>query len=118
MRIVRQLVELALLLGSDYTDGIKGVGGVLALEILGEFHASEPDAPAGATLRRFAEWVRREQQLLAKNVNAAGGTGTLSADEVAGEPDTPLKKRLVRGDKRGRGTAVDRRHLTARCRWS
>lgn len=33
----RNLIELALLLGSDYTEGVKGVGPVLAMEILAEF---------------------------------------------------------------------------------
>lgn len=33
----KKLIELALLLGSDYTEGIKGIGPVLAMEILAEF---------------------------------------------------------------------------------
>ena len=32
-----KLIELALLLGSDYTEGIKGIGPVQAMEILAEF---------------------------------------------------------------------------------
>ncbi|CAH6720411.1 DNA repair protein Rad2p [[Candida] jaroonii] len=32
-----KLIELGLLLGSDYTEGIKGIGPVLAMEILAEF---------------------------------------------------------------------------------
>ena len=34
------MVNLALLCGSDYTDGIQGVGPVTAMEILGEFPGS------------------------------------------------------------------------------
>ncbi|EMG45815.1 RAD2 DNA repair protein RAD2 [Candida maltosa Xu316] len=41
-----KLIELALLLGSDYTEGIKGVGPVLAMEILAEF----------GDLNKFKEW--------------------------------------------------------------
>lgn len=41
-----KLIELALLLGSDYTEGIKGVGPVLAMEILAEF----------GTLGNFKQW--------------------------------------------------------------
>ena len=41
-----KLIELALLLGSDYTDGIKGIGPVLAMEILAEF----------GTLKNFKKW--------------------------------------------------------------
>ncbi|KAI5955247.1 RAD2 [Candida jiufengensis] len=40
------LIELALLLGSDYTEGIKGIGPVLAMEILAEF----------GNLRKFKLW--------------------------------------------------------------
>lgn len=36
-----KLINLALLLGSDYTEGIKGVGPVLAMEILAEFGTNE-----------------------------------------------------------------------------
>lgn len=41
-----KLIELALLLGSDYTEGIKGVGPVLAMEILAEF----------GSLKKFKQW--------------------------------------------------------------
>ncbi|KAG7666007.1 RAD2 [[Candida] subhashii] len=37
----KNLIELALLLGSDYTEGIKGIGPVLAMEILAEFETLE-----------------------------------------------------------------------------
>lgn len=41
-----KLIDLALLLGSDYTEGIKGIGPVLAMEILAEFE----------TLDNFKTW--------------------------------------------------------------
>lgn len=41
-----KLIELALLLGSDYTEGIKSIGPVLAMEILAEF----------GSLKRFKQW--------------------------------------------------------------
>lgn len=41
-----KLIELALLLGSDYTEGIKSIGPVLAMEILAEF----------GSLKRFKSW--------------------------------------------------------------
>ena len=43
------LIDYALLVGSDYTDGIPGIGPVLALEILAEFQ----------TIESFAEWIRQ-----------------------------------------------------------
>jgi DNA excision repair protein ERCC-5 len=45
-----QLISLALLLGSDYTDGLPGVGPVTAVEILSEF----PAADGG--LSAFRDW--------------------------------------------------------------
>lgn len=41
-----KLIELAILLGSDYTEGIKGVGKVTAMEILSEFES----------LANFRDW--------------------------------------------------------------
>ncbi|XP_030322157.1 DNA repair protein complementing XP-G cells [Calypte anna] len=52
-----KLINLAYLLGSDYTDGIPNVGFVTAMEILNEFpgHGLEP-------LLRFAEWWNEAQK--------------------------------------------------------
>ncbi|KIW17585.1 hypothetical protein PV08_04780 [Exophiala spinifera] len=47
----RRLIRFAHLLGSDYTEGIPGVGPVTALEILTDF----------ATLTEFKEWCSRVQ---------------------------------------------------------
>ena len=41
-----KLIDLALLLGSDYTEGIKGIGPVMAMEILAEF----------GSLKKFKHW--------------------------------------------------------------
>ena len=37
----RKMIDIGLLCGSDYTDGIQGVGPVTAMEILGEFQGLE-----------------------------------------------------------------------------
>ncbi|KFO99970.1 DNA repair protein complementing XP-G cells, partial [Calypte anna] len=52
-----KLINLAYLLGSDYTDGIPNVGFVTAMEILNEFpgHGLEP-------LLRFVEWWNEAQK--------------------------------------------------------
>ncbi|KAM9282949.1 DNA excision repair protein ERCC-5-like isoform 1-T2 [Cariama cristata] len=52
-----KLINLAYLLGSDYTDGIPNVGFVTAMEILNEFpgHGLEP-------LLKFAEWWNEAQK--------------------------------------------------------
>ena len=48
------MVRLAYLLGSDYTEGVAGVGPVVAMELVKEF-------PGEDGLERFAEWWRRVQ---------------------------------------------------------
>ena len=60
---------MALLLGSDYTKGIAGVGPVLALEILAEFRSSDDDGQndGSATLKRFKKWVMEEQKIQLAN---------------------------------------------------
>lgn len=70
----RKLIQLAFLLGSDYTDGIPGVGPVAAIEILSEFskkkgveeeeneedededEEDEEEEPLEAPLKRFKDW--------------------------------------------------------------
>jgi DNA excision repair protein ERCC-5 len=49
-----QLIRLAYLLGSDYVDGLPGVGPVIAMEILKEF-------PGADGLHKFKEWWRKVQ---------------------------------------------------------
>ena len=66
----KKLISLAHLLGSDYTDGLPGVGPVTALELLTEFSSEgvsgeEPVAP----LRRFREWWEQVQHLAGVTYN-------------------------------------------------
>lgn len=48
------LIRLAYLLGSDYTEGVAGVGPVVAMELVKEF-------PDEGGLEKFAEWWRKVQ---------------------------------------------------------
>lgn len=50
------MIQLALLVGSDYTNGLAGVGPVTALEILASFPCEGEDILRG--LRSFASWFR------------------------------------------------------------
>ncbi|CAO3645640.1 unnamed protein product [Mucor fragilis] len=60
----KKLIQLAFLLGSDYTEGIPGVGPVAAMEILSEFSETKQDEndnddeeePLESPLKRFKEW--------------------------------------------------------------
>ncbi|XP_071453985.1 DNA excision repair protein ERCC-5 [Hetaerina americana] len=63
-----QMIQLALLTGSDYTEGIPGIGTVSALEILAAFpgdkehhqHSPDPEVEAALSgLQHFADWWRR-----------------------------------------------------------
>lgn len=58
-----KLIQLAMLVGSDYTTGINGVGAVTALEILAAFPPTEADGGGTdeyqslvSSLRKFREW--------------------------------------------------------------
>jgi len=59
-----KLIRLAYLLGSDYTDGIPGVGPVVAMELLTEFSGSD-------SLHRFKEWWKKVQSGLDKTEDTA-----------------------------------------------
>lgn len=61
------MIELAILLGSDYTEGLKGIGKVMAMEILGEF----------TNLENFKKWW----------VDYQNG-------KIEESKDTPLRKKL------------------------
>lgn len=71
-----RLIELALLLGSDYTEGIKGIGPVLAMEILAEF----------GNLKTFKQWFDEHARELRKSDNA----------------ETPIKRNLLSRLKKGK----------------
>ncbi|KAG5945856.1 hypothetical protein E4U59_005054 [Claviceps monticola] len=87
-----QLIALAQLLGSDYTDGLPGIGPVTALEILSEF-------PGHDGLDRFREWWTRVQSLPhaaaaaaapEAELGAGAGTGTGTGTEAGTEaPPSP-----------------------------
>jgi hypothetical protein len=58
------LIRLAYLLGSDYTEGLAGVGPVVAMELVKEF-------PGEDGLERFAEWWRKVQNGRDKKTESA-----------------------------------------------
>lgn len=52
---------MAMLVGSDYTVGIEGIGPVTAIEILAYFsdksNKPETEADIAETLRKFKQWI-------------------------------------------------------------
>lgn len=62
-----KLIHMALLLGSDYTEGISGVGIVNAIEVVNAFHGKDG-------LREFREWIESpDPSILGKLDVEAGG---------------------------------------------
>lgn len=62
-----KMIELALLLGSDYTTGVKGIGPVLAMEILAEF----------GDLKLFKAWYDEHKHLTKKDPQDSSTKKTL-----------------------------------------
>ena len=56
-----QMIQLALLVGSDYTFGLPGIGPVTAMEILAAFPAEEDDLLRG--LINFSKWIKSGKAL-------------------------------------------------------
>lgn len=65
----KKLIQLAMLVGSDYTVGINGIGAVTALEILAAFPPT-PESEAGtdqyqslvSSLRKFRDWFHNGRE--------------------------------------------------------
>ena len=66
LTFTQALINLALMLGSDYTNGVKGIGIVFAVEVLNEF----------GNLEAFRDWL-------------------LSASSLTGDSSSSLQKKLV-----------------------
>ena len=65
------LVALAMLLGGDYTEGVKGVGIVNGMEILDAFDVADG---LQAGLVRFRDWLDGITVGWIQQINAAQGT--------------------------------------------
>lgn len=61
-----KLVRMALLLGSDYTEGISGIGIVNAIEVVNAF-------PEDDGLKKFREWLDSPDPSILKKLHASSG---------------------------------------------
>ncbi|RAL46874.1 hypothetical protein DM860_005153 [Cuscuta australis] len=61
-----KLIRMALLLGSDYTEGVSGIGIVNAIEVVNAF-------PGEDGLRKFREWVESPDPTILNKVDVQGG---------------------------------------------
>lgn len=72
----KKLIQLAMLVGSDYTVGINGVGAVTALEILSSFPTTPEDEKGTdqyqsmlSSLRKFRDWFNNGKQATSSAVS-------------------------------------------------
>lgn len=91
-----KLVMLAQLLGSDYTEGVHGIGIVNAMEVLSSWVGNSESLAGG--LKSFAEWCRswREDNLLRPGEFADSDKGTRNSGATKQLRDFKRKHRNVR----------------------
>ncbi|GFH19022.1 uncharacterized protein HaLaN_15909, partial [Haematococcus lacustris] len=87
-----RLAELALLLGSDYTEGVRGIGVVNAVEVVQSF--------PGKDLLRFKQWLESPDVAL---IAAAVG-GSASAGSAEDQEDSELQREFKRSHRNLRKT--------------
>ncbi|KAF9626310.1 hypothetical protein IFM89_032159 [Coptis chinensis] len=64
-----QLIRMALLLGSDYTEGVSGIGIVNAIEVVNAF-------PEEAGLKNFREWIESPDPTILGKLDTQTGAGS------------------------------------------
>ena len=102
-----QLVQLALLLGSDYTDGVNGVGIVNAMEVISSF----TDSAGG--LQAFSTWVRGWRNDADAGAPVAGEDAGAGAAEAGGEGED-----VGGANANPKLMAYKKRHQKARRNWT
>ena len=113
----RELVYMAQLLGSDYTDGVHGVGIVNAMETIAAY------GPSDEGLTKFARWVRAWRG--AADGTAANGdsegddTSSEEAESLLPEIEGEETRRQVgeSREQRARRRVFNKRHRTVRRNW-
>ncbi|UIZ27395.1 hypothetical protein KXD40_005553 [Peronospora effusa] len=104
-----QIIALALLLGSDYTDGVRGIGIVNATEIAASY-------PGIKGLREFKEWVHEFNVAEEAQRVASSGSKKKKKKVSKGKAD----KSIEGSDENNAITARERfqrSHATARRKW-
>jgi len=119
------LVSSALLLGSDYTSGVKGVGIVNAMEILSAF-------PGPKGLEHFRHWMHGTSANPTKKSGDAGGVAgsashrngvalaTASNLDEGVEEEEEVEKEEVEVEKKSDSLQLEsfkKKHAAARVRW-
>ncbi|XP_022989203.1 DNA repair protein UVH3 isoform X3 [Cucurbita maxima] len=84
-----KLIRMALLLGSDYTEGISGIGIVNAVEVMNAF--SEEDG-----LHKFKEWIESPDPSILGTLGAKTGLSARKRGQKASENDATCSNSSVR----------------------
>ncbi|KQK23032.1 DNA repair protein UVH3 isoform X1 [Brachypodium distachyon] len=101
-----QLIRMALLLGSDYTEGISGIGIVNAIEVVHAF--SEEDG-----LQKFREWIESpDPAILGKleKETSDGSTRRKSGGNESSEKGNSLEPECVEGSD-GKHSSNETEHI-------
>jgi hypothetical protein len=113
----RELVALAQLLGSDYTDGVHGVGVVNAMETIAAYGASE------SGLATFGKWVRawrgdgEEGEEGAAEPPPDDEDDEMGPNEAGDAGEASGSAAGVLAQRRARRFAFEKRHRTVRRNW-
>ncbi|CAK7328204.1 unnamed protein product [Dovyalis caffra] len=75
-----KLIRMALLLGSDYTEGVSGIGIVNAIEVVTAF-------PEEDGLKKFREWIESPDPAILGNFDVQTGLGARKRDSKVGDSE-------------------------------
>ncbi|PPD79986.1 hypothetical protein GOBAR_DD23080 [Gossypium barbadense] len=93
-----KLMRMALLLGSDYTEGVSGIGIVNAIEVVNAF--SEEDG-----LHKFREWIESPDPTILGKLNVQEGSSAWKRGPKSTEKDVNSTKTSTRGSESNNGAS-------------
>ncbi|XP_049371171.1 DNA repair protein UVH3 [Solanum verrucosum] len=86
-----KIIRMALLLGSDYTEGVSGVGIVNAIEVVNAF-------PEEDGLQKFREWVESPDPSILGGLDAQTGSSSRKRGCKGGDPDMSCSTSNLEGN--------------------
>nr|KJB11469.1 hypothetical protein B456_001G260400 [Gossypium raimondii] len=93
-----KLMRMALLLGSDYTEGVSGIGIVNAIEVVNAF-------PEEDGLHKFREWIESPDPTILGKLNVQEGSSARKRGPKSTEKDVNGTKTSTRGSESNNGTS-------------
>lgn len=86
-----KIIRMALLLGSDYTEGVSGIGIVNAIEVVNAF-------PEEDGLQKFREWVESPDPSILGGLDAQAGSSSRKRGCKVGDPGMSCSTSNLEGD--------------------